>query len=173
LMTERQTAARIRGNVMYKRLAYGLVPVAVAAVAGTLAGSMSASASVADDGPVTAVAQDVQLKGDDKQVGKLKVTVTNTTEFQDEGRFLVHMPQTARLVPGQQCVLFDWNLSQWLCEGTRLEAGESRTTTLKVRSILTTPDYDSYDVGYVQGLANSNAKSERLWFDINWPAGAK
>jgi hypothetical protein len=158
---------------MYKRLAYGVASVAVAAVAAALAGSMAASASAADDGPITAVAQDALLKGDDKQVGKLKVTVTNTTGFQDEGRFLVHMPQTARLVPGQQCVLYDYNLSQWLCEGTRLEAGESRTTTLKVRSILTTPDYDSYDVGYVQGLANSNAKSERLWFDINWPAGAK
>jgi hypothetical protein len=158
---------------MYKRLAYGVASVAVAALAATLAGSMAASASVADDGPITAVAQDVQLKGDDKQVGKLKVTVTNTTEFQDEGRFLVHMPQTARLAPGQQCVLYDYNLSQWLCEGTRLEAGQSHTTTLKVRSILTTPDYDSYDVGYVQGLANSNAKSERLWFDINWPASAE
>jgi hypothetical protein len=155
---------------MYKRLAYGVASVAVAALAATLAGSMAASASAADDGPITAVAQDVALKGDDKQVGKLKVTVTNTTEFQDEGRFLVHMPQTARLVPGQQCVLYDYNLSQWLCEGTRLEAGQSHTTTLRVRSILSTPDYDSSDVGYVQGLANSNAKSERLWFDINWPA---
>lgn len=158
---------------MYKRLAYGVATVAIAALSATLAGSMSASAQAADDGPITAVAQDVQLKGDEKQVGKLKVTVTNTTGFQDEGRFLVHMPQTARLVPGQQCVLYDYNLSQWLCEGTRLEAGESHTTTLKVRSILSTPDYDSYDVGYVQGLANSNAKSERLWFNINWPASAK
>jgi hypothetical protein len=158
---------------MYKRLAYGVATVAVAAVAATLAGSVAASASAVDDGPVTAVAKDVQLKGDDPQVGKLKVTVTNTKDFQDEGRFLVHMPQTARLAPGQQCVLFDHIQSQWLCEGARLEAGESHTTTLKVRSILGVPDYDSYDVGYVQGLDNINATSERVWFKIQWPASGE
>ncbi|GGN59547.1 hypothetical protein GCM10010112_14690 [Actinoplanes lobatus] len=155
---------------MYKRLAFAAVPVAVAALAATMSGSLAASAATADDGPITAVAENVQLAGEVKQTGKLKVTVHNGTEFQDEGRFLVHMPQTARLVPGQQCVLYDWNLSQWLCEGTRLEAGESHTTTLRVRSILDTTDYHGYDVGYVQGLANSNAKSERLWFEIHWPA---
>jgi hypothetical protein len=154
---------------MNKLLVSAVVPAAVAA----LAGSAAASAAPADDGPITATATDVRLAGQAEQTGELTVAVHNGTDFQDEGRFLVHLPQTARLTPGQQCVLYDWNLSQWLCEGARLEAGESHTTTLTVRSILPVPDYHGSDVGYVQGLANSNARSERRWFTIHWPAAAR
>ncbi|GAA1586301.1 hypothetical protein [Actinoplanes couchii] len=176
---------------MNKRLALG---VGTAAVAATLAGASPAAAALAQDALATApvqyattvpvaeipttvpastalvnaVPEDVQLVGDKLYpVGDLRVTVTS--RYQDEARFVLHLPQTARLVPGQQCVLLDWNLSQWLCEGTRLEAGESATTTLQVRSILEQEDHGK-DVGYVQGLANNNERSEKIWFDIKWPA---
>jgi hypothetical protein len=157
---------------MRVRLVAGLVTAAGVALAATLMGSASASAAeLVEEGPVTAVATDALLKDRPAgQQGKLRVTVKNDSMYQDEGRFLLHLPQTARLTPGQQCVLFDWNLSQWLCEGQRLEAGESHTTVLTVRSIIGYPDYDSFDVGYVQGLSNSNATSERKEFKIKWPA---
>lgn len=154
---------------MNKRLAYG---VGIAALATTLAGTAvsSASASAADPGPVIAEAENVQfVHAGTERIGELRVTVRNTDTFWDSSRFVVHLPQSARFAPGQQCVLFHYNRSQWLCEGLPLEPGESYTHSLTVRAVQGGKDYHGWDSGYVFGLSTDETRSADAAFRINWP----
>jgi LPXTG-motif cell wall-anchored protein len=136
-----------------------------------LAGPAAAAPPAADQGPVSALAEKVFLGGDPwAPRGELTVSVRNGSEHQDRGRFLLHLPQTARLTPNQPCVLFDWNKSLWLCEGGTLEAGESRTHTLTVQSVVNAPVFDIVDQGHVQGYSDMNETSKPISFPIAWPA---
>ncbi len=145
---------------------------AAAAVTPVLAfaGPAAAAPPPTDKGPVVAFVEKVFLSGDPwAPSGELTVHVRNDSDFEDRGRFLLHLPQTARLAPNQPCVLFDWNRSQWLCEGGTLAAGKSRTHTLTVRSVTSGAAFDIVDEGDVQGYSDANETSARNPFSIAWP----
>ncbi len=155
---------------MRRFTALAALAAAAAAPVLALAGPVAAAPPAADKGPVSALAEKVFLAGDPwAPRGELTVSVRNGSDYEDRGRFLLHLPQTARLAPNQPCVLFDWNRSLWLCEGSTLAAGESRTHTLTVRSVTSGPAFDIVDEAYVQGYSDMNETGPRNPFSIAWP----